>query len=616
MMQKFRDMIASSRLHTKLMITFVVLLVIPMAVLGYSGYQLSKKNVLEMTQNDVQTIVEKNNQIIDAKLSRVREMIYGFIGDPDAYEILSNVKTDDKVSILNADIRIKELLAKYFAQSKDVYSVQLVSSYFTFGTASSASSEHAKNFIPYSVFPETELYKLAWEGEGKTKWHPTYNFAEMFQVEYLKDKEYDFKHLFSSVTLMNGSYAQNNIFRHLAEKPVLIVNFKESLFSDVFAGSLPSPDAVYFVVDRSGRVVFHPDESKVPGIIAFPELERLFGQQSGVELLELDQEPHVVAFAQSEITGWLSVAMIPPKSLLSSILTRYITNAIITVIAILILFIGLSFILTRLITEPFRAMIRAIVNTGEGNFHTKFEEKGSFEFKVVMKKFTEMNEKIHRLIQEKYQIELREKEAQIKALNMQLDPHFMYNTLNMVSLMALEKEEYEISEIVVGLSNMMKYLIRNDTTLVPFETDMMYLKSYIMIMSKRFEGAFEVEYDIDESLYPLSVPKFFLQPLVENAFVHGFENLGRGGKLRISCRRAGQDARFSVKDNGCGISEEQLAAIESGDASVGLMNVHQRIKAYFGEPYGVKIKSRVGAGTTVTILLPCKERKGGVPRAI
>lgn len=611
MIRKLLDKIESSRLHTKLMATFIFLLVIQLIFLSISHYRLKRQTVLELGQNDMYTIVQKNNELLDAKLTRVREMIQGFMMDMDAYDILSKVDKTDKVAILTADMQLREILEKYFAQSNDVYSVMLVTSYFTFGTASSANSEHAKDFIPFKAFPRTELYRVAMEGEGKTRWIPTYSFAEMFDIDYLKDKAFGYSRLFSAVTLMNGFYTQDAVFRQLDEKPVLVVNFKASLFGDVFEGSLPTDDAVYFVVDRNGNVIYHPEESLITSRVDLPGLDGLFEKQRGVEMLEADQETYLAAFALSGITDWLSVALIPPKSLLSTMLARSITNAVILAAGISVVCIGMSVILSRMITEPFRAMIRAINNTGEGRFQIRFEEKGSCEFKVVMRKFTEMNENIHRLIQENYQREIREKEAQIRALNLQLDPHFMYNTLNMVSLMALEKEEYEISDIVVSLSNMMKYLIRNDTPLVPFETDLMYLKSYIKIMTMRFENAFEVEYDIDETLLPLPVPKFFLQPLVENAFVHGFEQGKRRGRVRIACSLSDGYALFAVEDNGCGISEEKLEMIRRGDANVGLMNVNERIKAYFGDPFGLSIDSKPGEGTRVTICLPGPEKEGG-----
>ncbi|MNJ57674.1 Sensor histidine kinase YpdA [compost metagenome] len=181
--------------------------------------------------------------------------------------------------------------------------------------------------------------------------------------------------------------------------------------------------------------------------------------------------------------------------------------------------------------------------------------------------------------------------------------------------MSLEKGEYEISDIVVSLSNMLKYLVRDDSALVTFEKDMMYLKSYIMIMSKRFEGSFDIEYDIDETLYGEEVPKFFLQPLVENAFVHGFKQLSRPGWLRIQCKEEGDYSIFSVEDNGCGISEEQLRAISSGECNVGLMNVNERIKAYYGDEFGLRLESTVGRGTRIVITLPNSQVKEAVQHA-
>ncbi|WP_435923161.1 sensor histidine kinase [Paenibacillus sp. DYY-L-2] len=599
------------RLHTKLLLTYVMLLVGTILIFGISDYRLNRNTILEMAQKDVLTIVGKNNEIIDAKFSRIREMIYGFMEDADFYEIFSTLDKDKKTKVLAADLRIKRILDKYFAQSQDIYSVQVATSYFIFGTASSANSEHAKNFIPINGFAGTQLDRLAKEGKGKTQWVPTYNFADMYNIPYLKNVEYDYKYLFSALSTIQGSYYKGKFraYTDLEDKPTLLLNFKDSLFTDVFAGSIPVKGSSYMVVDPNGQIIAHSDPSLLTTKADIPMLQELADAHTGVRMIRFHGEQQVVAFARSDITGWLSIAVIPPSELLAPITKQYVRNMLISVAIITVIFIALSYFLSRLITNPFHTMIRAIVNTGEGRFETRFKQSGSYEFRILMKKFNDMNENIVKLIQENYETQIREKEAQIKALNLQLDPHFMYNTLNMVSLMALEKEEYEISDIVVSLSKMLKYMVKQESTLVRFQEDLTYLESYVTIMSTRFEGVFEVIYDIDHEMLSDEVPKFFLQPLVENAFVHGFKKMTREGKLCISCRRTEEARIYQIEDNGEGMVTAKLESLLEGSNHVGISNVNRRIQILYGESYGLHIESVPGQGTTVTVTLPPVLRK-------
>jgi len=181
----------------------------------------------------------------------------------------------------------------------------------------------------------------------------------------------------------------------------------------------------------------------------------------------------------------------------------------------------------------------------------------------------------------------------------------MYNTLNLINLLAVEKDEDEISEVITSLSSILEYTAKNNKKLVCFANDMDYLKNYIFIMEKRFEGVFRVEYDIDEELYKCLVPKFFMQPYVENSLVHGFNGLGHVGNLKIRCFTQEKSSFFCIEDNGVGICDKKLSDIMNGQIeSIGVNNVNKRIKTIFGEEYGVKVISELGKGTKVTIKLP------------
>jgi two-component system sensor histidine kinase YesM len=215
-----------------------------------------------------------------------------------------------------------------------------------------------------------------------------------------------------------------------------------------------------------------------------------------------------------------------------------------------------------------------------------------------------MNDKIVNLIEENYVTKIKEKDAQLMALNFQVNPHFLYNTLNTINCIALENGQKEISKMLVSLSELLRHTVKNSKKTVMFCQEFEYLKNYIFIMMNRFEGRFVFETEIPPEIQDIRVPNFFLQPFVENSVIHGFEDMEKGGIIKVSARFEEDTVVFLVEDNGKGIGAEELRALTGEDGkSVGISNVDNRIKLLFGRRYGVRIESGEG-GTRVFITIP------------
>ncbi|MEX2462069.1 MAG: sensor histidine kinase [Paenibacillaceae bacterium] len=594
-------------LRTRLVITYIVLITIPLGIFGIKYYTISSNVVSDIVQKNVYELVKKNNQIIDTQLSQVTENILSFTVDRDLYNIFSTVQPTDDYNIKLLDNKISVVMNKYFSHSQDIYSSQLATSYYTFGPSSSLTTP-TKNFIPAGEFTKTQLYNSALESDGKLRWIPTYEFSSMFKLDYMKDVNIDYRYLFSAVQLINGSYFDGNIYNTLdkdIEKPVLIINFKEEFFQKAFRNSILIDGSYYLVVSKEGKLISHQNQDELAKNNPFPWLKELMNKQSGTGIVNIDGKEMIVCYDSSKVTGWMSVVVIPPASLLGEILLTMKSYIVFMAFILIVVSIFISFFVTGRITKPLQRLLRAIKKTGEGNFNVNIVEDGSGEVKVLIQKFNEMNGKIQRLIEENYEITIKEKEAEITALNLQLDPHFMYNTLNLINLISVENGQDEISEMIVSLSSMLKYTVKSQKELVTFKQDFDYLKAYIFIMTKRFEGKFHVEYDIDPQLYSYGVPKFFMQPFVENVFVHAFDSFKQGGILRITCWLKGDTRFFCIEDNGKGIEHALLEKLlQPTQNSVGMYNVNKRISIIYGDAYGVRIESTVNVGTKVTIELP------------
>lgn len=223
-------------------------------------------------------------------------------------------------------------------------------------------------------------------------------------------------------------------------------------------------------------------------------------------------------------------------------------------------------------------------------------------------------EKMDREMQESqkrmFEIELAKKQLQVLAYRNQINPHFLYNTFECIRGMALYHDMDEIAEITMALSKVFRFAVKEDN-IVTVEDEINYIKEYATIIEYRFMGKIRVDIDADADLYPNKVIKLMLQPLVENAVFHGLEQKMGDGVVKVVIRRKWEDfIMFLVQDNGCGIEEEHLRHIQENlndgmsRKGVGLANIYQRLKLFYGEDVVFEIKSRLGEGTKVMIVVP------------
>lgn len=227
-----------------------------------------------------------------------------------------------------------------------------------------------------------------------------------------------------------------------------------------------------------------------------------------------------------------------------------------------------------------------------------------------------------------YERDILKKQMDIAFLQSQINPHFLYNTLECIRGQALKEGIDDIANTVRALAQFFRYSISVKGNIVTIEDEITNVNYYIIIQQYRFRNKFKVEVNIDEkdveTLLMCKVPKLMLQPIVENAIVHGYSDMRQGGKLEISIRKAGKNVLISVRDNGKGMSPDHLVALRkrvnekteiqnTGQASnIGLRNVNNRICLLFGSEYGINIESAKGEGTTVEILLPEKVNWDGL----
>jgi two-component system sensor histidine kinase YesM len=235
------------------------------------------------------------------------------------------------------------------------------------------------------------------------------------------------------------------------------------------------------------------------------------------------------------------------------------------------------------------------------------------EIGILEQSYSIMIDKIRNLIDSDYKVKMEKRTAQFMALQAQINPHFMNNSLQLIGGIAISKNVPEIYTLIKAISNMLLYSIKVKEDLVTIEQEILHLKDYLLIQQMRFTDRIDIELNIEEELNDYLLPKLSLQPIVENSFKHGLEKKASTWKLSIQAIKHEKNIMIIVEDNGLGIEENKLCEIEQLlqnninnvleiDGSMGLKNVDARLKLYFGNDYGIKLYSEKDKGTKITML--------------
>ena len=248
----------------------------------------------------------------------------------------------------------------------------------------------------------------------------------------------------------------------------------------------------------------------------------------------------------------------------------------------------------------------------QGKLDTRFNIKQEVdELDMIAISIDEMSESLQYNINKNYVSEVKQKQAEINALQSQIKPHFLYNTLEVIRMSALSSKNKEVAQMIYNLASMFRYSTYNNGTLVSIKDEIKNSKMYLSLCSTRYKGMLEYSVHIDDKYLDYLVPKFTIQPILENAINHGLRKGSYDNYIKITIKEIDEGIEINIEDNGNGISEEAISKIKDGlekniqkPNSIGLMNINCRLKLKFGEQYGIYINSRMNEGTTVSIKIP------------
>ena len=278
----------------------------------------------------------------------------------------------------------------------------------------------------------------------------------------------------------------------------------------------------------------------------------------------------------------------------------------------IILIFLISTLLSKIIVSPIEKLSASMEQVEQGNYEIEIVPDSTDEVGQLISSFQKMVCTINNLVNEVLFSKIRQQKYEIEILQSQINPHFLYNSLSLINSKAIIAGQNDISQMARLLSTFYRTMLNKGKQITTIASELENTKSYIAIQQMMHSQSFDVVYDIDENILEYPIPNLLLQPLAENAIIHGLDHRELPGKaiLSISCYQESQDIIFKVMDNGCGMSDEECEQILTKDSKgYGVKNVHQRIQLYYGEEYGLVFHSTKGMGTYALIKI---SRKIGV----
>ncbi|WP_200859479.1 sensor histidine kinase [Ruminiclostridium cellobioparum] len=389
---------------------------------------------------------------------------------------------------------------------------------------------------------------------------------------------------------------------------IIKLNISEEEISKIYQSKMLGTKGDYFIIDENETIISAMDKQKLGTKLDTKyNNPKMYSAQSGYFNSVIDKHNFLVTYINLSRPGWKLINLVPLDQLSDDTkiirsITVYGVLISLALCLLLILFFSLK------VLSPLKQIRRYMKYIENENFNVSINVKGNDEISLLGKSFNKMSKKLNELINEVYTVQIKQKEAELKALQAQINPHFLYNTLDTIYWMCRMENAVESSYLIQALSRLFRLSLNsgNEFTTVRHEID--HLDNYITIQEKRFEELIRFKINVSDEVLGCKVVKLVLQPLVENAIYHGIEKKGSQGTISVSVLREGNDVVYIIQDDGAGADEEELTKllekVEKNNRGFGIKNVNDRIKLYFGNEYGIKFSSSYENGTTVTVRQP------------
>ena len=365
-----------------------------------------------------------------------------------------------------------------------------------------------------------------------------------------------------------------------------------------------------FLMDQSG-ILYHPQQQLIYSQLKEEDTAALAVRSDGV----YSESNVIYAIKTVEGSPWRVVGVSYVDELVTSNVGEVTRILVLSALAVLLAALLSSIVISRALSRPLKGLSGAMRQFEKSaDRFTYAPVGGAREVQALSESFGHMVVKIQQLMDTVRREEINLRKTELKALQAQINPHFLYNTLDSISWMCEQGRNAEAVQMVNALAQLFRISISKGHELIPIRSELRHAESYLKIQQHRYKNQFSYRFDVDERCLDFLCNKITLQPIIENAIYHGINGLVDEGEIVITLRAEGTDVVFTVADNGVGMDQAQIEAIlrkeRSDHTGIGIKNVNDRLKIYFGEGYGITIRSEPDEGAVVTIRMPQVREEG------
>lgn len=392
---------------------------------------------------------------------------------------------------------------------------------------------------------------------------------------------------------------------------ILLIHLNYTGLKLLLDGVTLGNEGYIYLIDGNGEIIYHPRAQLIDSGLEHENNRAVSEYRDGIYQETFQGEERVITVKSVGYTGWKLIGVAPRQTVsLNSLKTQLLVVFVAAFILFLMSLVN-SYISSR-ITTPIRKLELSVNEIEKGNLNAKVDAEGSYEIRHLGQSVQNMAKQIQVLMADIVSEHEKKRKQEFDTLQSQINPHFLYNTLDIIVWMIENEKPDQAVKAVTALARFFRISLSRGKSIITVKDELEHVRNYLMIQHMRFKNRFSYTIEAEDEVLELASLKLMLQPLVENAIYHGMEFMDGDGEIFISAWKEGEDLYLKVSDNGLGMTEEQVARLfsdmahtgSSRGSGIGVKNVNERIRLYFGSEYGLSIESEPDEGTVVTIHLP------------
>lgn len=584
---KLMNLFSRRSIHMNIAIAFSCLIVCTTAILSFSSYRLSSSAVTSSSIQKTSQLVEQVKVNIQTYIGNMESIASLVISSRDVMRFVDATQADRE-----SDESLKRGASQYLrsvVQSrKDIASILYVNKSGDFVSDQSHAIMKSK-----SEWTQQDWYRLALTSSEEV--------VSPSHVQHIFEDQYRW------VVSISRKLPESD----RSQEGVLLVDLNYNVINDLCRQIELGQRGYVFIVSPSGDLVYHPQQQLIHSELKSEQMQTVLDMREGSFKLGKAEESKIYTVATTSF-GWKIVAVTYPDELIEN-KHQMQTSAALWGVLCLIVGLTISIILSYALTKPLKNLEMHMKKAERGNFDVRVDIEGTHEIGKLARTFNLMISRIKELMNQIVQEQEMKRRSELKALQSQIQPHFLYNTLDSIIWMAESGKVDDVVEMTTALSRLLRSSISKGEELVPVSVELDHIRSYLTIQSRRYRKKFTYSIDVEDSILAAPILKLVLQPIVENAIYHGIKPNPDQGHIQIHGWREADSILLTIADDGEGMEPEKLRTIlmdkpgASGGTGVGIANVNHRIQLYFGHDYGLHYESEREEGTIVTLRIPYME---------